>query len=177
VESLPALRFTFIDETGINIDMARRYGRATPGERVVEKLPRNTPLPITVIGALTVEGLKATMEIEGSVNKAVFEAYVEQVLAPELHEGEIVLMDNLGSHLGTKIQEVIESRGAQVIYLPTYSPDFNPIEQCWSKLKSALRAAAARTRASLRRALRRALKTITSQNAKSWFAHAGYALL
>lgn len=173
-ELWPKERFVFIDETGINTDMARRHGRSLRGKRIQEKLPRNTPKPLAVIGALSLGGLRATMELEGSVNKAAFLLYLREWLAPELEWGDIVFLDRLGAHRGSEIKEAVEERGARLVYLPAYSPDFNPIEQCWSKLKEAMRSAAARSPGMLRRALVRTLRTITAQDAKGWFAHAGY---
>lgn len=170
----PRERFIFIDETGINTDMARRHGRSLRGERIEQKLPRNTPKPLTVIAALALSGLKAALEIEGSVNKALFLLYCKECLAPELKPGDIVFLDRLGAHRGCEVREVVEARGARLVYLPAYSPDFNPIEQCWSKVKEALRSAAARSPGALRKALDRALQTITAQDARGWFAHAGY---
>lgn len=168
--------FIFVDETGANIDMARRYGRAMPGKRVEEKLPRNTPKPLAIIGGLGAEGLKATLVLEGAVTREDFLLYLRECLGPELRPGDIVFVDNLSAHRGREVQEAVSARGAELVYLPSYSPDFNPIEKCWSKLKTALRNAGTRTPKALKRAIRSALNTITAQNARGWFDCAGYSL-
>jgi transposase len=176
IENWARERFIFVDETGANIDMARRYGRAAPGQRVEERLPRNTPKSLTLIGALGKDGLKAPMELEGAVNKEAFLVYLNQCLGPELQPGDIVFADNLSAHRGKEMEEAVSARGAKLVYLPRYSPEFNPIEKCWSKLKTALRSAGARTMQALKRAIAAALNTITPQDARGWFAHAGYLL-
>lgn len=167
-------RLKFIDETGINLAMTRRYGRAAPGVRVVDSLPQNYGENISLLAALGVEGISAPMTVEGAVDSAVFRAYVERVLGPTLKPGDIVVRDNLSVHKVAGIAELIESRGARLEPLPPYSSDFNPIEQCWAKLKTALRQAGARTRRRLDAALKRALKTITPADAQAWFTHCGY---
>jgi len=178
VKFWPKRRFVFVDETGINTDMARHYGRSLPGKRIKEQLPRNTPKPLAVLGALSLEeGLKATLDMDGAVTKEVFLLYLQDCLGPRLRCGDIVFLDRLGAHRGREIKEAIECHGAKLEWLPCYSPDFNPIEGCWSKLKALLRAAAARSRNALRRALHRTLATITPQDARGWFAHAGYVSL
>jgi len=174
VKFWPRKRFIFIDETGVNTAMARRYGRSPPGKRIKEKLPRNTPKPLAIIGALGLEGFKATLEMEGAVTKEVFLLYLQKCLGPKLRRGDFVFLDHLSAHRGHEIRKSLEEHGAKLVWLPRYSPDFNPVEQCWSKMKNALRAAAARTRTTLRRAVQRALTTITPEDAKGWFAHAGY---
>lgn len=156
--------------------MTRRYGRATPGQRVEKRLPRNTPKPLTLIGALGKDGLKAILEIEGAVTKAAFLLYIHECLGPELRSGDIVFVDNLSSHRGKEIEDAVSACGAKLVHLPGYSPDFNPIEKCWSKLKNELRSGSARTMKALKREIASALKTITAKDAKGWFAHAGYPL-
>jgi transposase len=128
------------------------------------------------MGALGLGGLDAPMLIGGAVDGDVFRVWTEQVLCPTLVEGDIVVMDNLQAHKVRGIREAIEGRGAKLIYLPPYSPDLSPIEQCWSKLKTALRAAGARTQRALARAIKQALETITESDALAWFAHCGYRL-
>lgn len=166
----------FIDEAGVNLALTRLFGRAPRGQRVFDRVPHNYGANVTMIGALSLQGLDAVMTIEGATNGEVFRAYVEQVLAPTLQSGDVVVMDNLSAHKVAGIREAIEQRGAQVHYLPPYSPDLSPIEPCWSKLKTVLRAAKARTYEALDTALVRALETVTGSDARGWFRHCGYHL-
>jgi transposase len=166
----------FIDESGVNVAMTRPCGRAPRGVRVPDAVPKNHGRNVTVLGALSCRGLEAVMTVDGPTDAAVFRAYVEQVLAPTLVTGDIVVMDNLSAHKVGGIHEVIEATGATVLYLPPYSPDFSPIEPCWSKLKTSLRTVKARTREALDMALTGALNTITASDARGWFKHCGYAL-
>ncbi|MDQ3375252.1 MAG: IS630 family transposase [Acidobacteriota bacterium] len=166
----------FLDEAGSNIAMTRLYGRAAPGERVVDTAPQNYGENITMLATLSLAGIAAPMTVAGAVDGVVFRTYVEAVLAPTLTEGDIVIMDNLGAHKVAGVRELIEARGARVIYLPPYSPDLNPIEKCWSKIKTYLRAAKARTREALEKALKEALLTISEKDAIGWFASCGYSL-
>jgi transposase len=167
-------RYKFIDESGVNLAMTRLFGRAPRGIRVVDTVPQNYGPNVTMIGALSLQGLDAVMTVEGATDGAVFRAYVEQVLGPTLVPGDGVLMDNLRAHKVAGIQEAIEGRGAQVQYLPPYSPALSPIEPCWSKVKTALRKVKARTREALESALEQALSTVTAVDAQHWFAHCGY---
>lgn len=171
-----AARLKFLDEAGSTIAMTRLYGRAAPGERVAEATPLNYGENITMLACLSAAGLSAPMTVEGAVDGIVFRAYVEQVLAPTLIEGDVVIMDNLGAHKVAGVAEAIERRGAKVIYLPPYSPDLNPIEKCWSKIKTYLRAAKARTRQALEQALKEALLLVTEKDAIGWFASCGYTV-
>lgn len=139
--------------------MTRRYGRAFGGERVREPNPAGHWKTLTLLGAMSVEGLIAVMTVEASTNREVFLAYLERVLCPRLKPGDMVVMDNLSSHKVAGVRELIEAAGAELIYLPTYSPDFNPIEQCWSKLKQALRSAQARSVDALQQAISAAIPT------------------
>jgi transposase len=129
-----------------------------------------------MLAALGSHGVEAVMTIDGATDAEVFRVYVDQVLGPTLRLGDIVIMDNLRAHKAAGIREAIEQVGAQVVYLPPYSPDLSPIEPCWSKLKTALRTAQARTRAALEHAIAQALATITVADAHGWFHHCGYAL-
>lgn len=129
-----------------------------------------------MLATLSLAGIAAPMTVAGAVDGVVFRTYVEAVLAPTLTEGDIVIMDNLGAHKVAGVRELIEARGARVIYLPPYSPDLNPIEKCWSKIKTYLRAAKARTREALEKALKEALLTISEKDAIGWFASCGYSL-
>ena len=169
-------RLKFLDEAGSNIAMTRLYGRAAPGERVVDNAPQNYGENITMLATLSLDGIAAPMTVAGAVDGIVFKTYVEKVLAPTLLKGDIVIMDNLGAHKVAGVGELIEARGARVIYLPPYSPDLNPIEKCWSKIKTYLRAAKARTREALEQALKEVLLTISEKDARGWFASCGYSL-
>jgi transposase len=171
---LDAKDFVFLDETGVNIAMARQYARAPQGQRVHTSAPVNKGKNVTVLGALSHEGIRAAMTIEGSTDTAVFLAFVQKILVPTLRPGQIVIMDNLSSHKVSGVKEAIESAQATLEYLPSYSPDFSPIEKCWSKFKEFLRAKAARTSELLDKAITEALDIITPQDAQGWFAHCGY---
>jgi transposase len=164
----------FLDETGVNIAMARLYARAPQGQRAYASIPVNKGKNITVLGALSLDGIIAAMTVEGSTDTQVFFTYVQTILVPALRPGQVVMLDNLSSHKDDRIQTAVESVGATLEYLPPYSPDFSPIEPCWSKVKAILRATAARTRETLDAAITHALKMVTPQEARGWFAHCGY---
>jgi transposase len=174
--SLPHRRFLFVDESAVNTAMTRRYGRAPRGERVYDCAPRNYGSHTSVISAMGLRGLVATLTVEGAVDTLCFDAYLGQVLGPRLRRGDVVVLDNLGAHKASRIEEVAESRGAQVLWLPPYSPDYSPIEQCWSKIKSHLRGAKARTAEALDKALERAIGLVTKADIRGWFKHCGYSL-
>jgi transposase len=165
--------FVFVDETGVNIAMTRRYGRAPKGKRVHASTPVNKGKNVTVLGALSPTGITAAMTIEGSTDTPVFLTFVQKILAPALRPGQMVIMDNLSSHKAEGVKEAIEAARAALEYLPSYSPDLSPIEECWSKFKAFLRAKAARSR-ELDQAITEAFDMITLQNARGWFAHCGY---
>jgi transposase len=169
-------RFLFIDESGVNLTLTRLYGRGEPGKRVHETVPQNYGENISMLAALGVKGLRAPMTVNGAVDGDVFRAYVRKVLGPVVRKGDVVLMDNLQAHKVSGIEEMIRERGARLEYLPPYSPDLNPIEQCWSKIKTFLRKKKARTRRALEAAIKQALTTITEADAKAWFNHCGYVL-
>ena len=156
--------------------MTRRYGRAPRGERVHDSAPRNYGMHTSVIGAMGLRGLVATLAVEGAVDTPCFDAYIERMRAPRLRRGDVVVLDNLGAHRASRIEEVAESRGAQVLWLAPYSPDFSPIEQCWSKIKGYLRGAKARTGEELDQALAQAIKLVTKADIRGWFKHCGYSL-
>lgn len=156
--------------------MTRLYGRAAKGERVIETVPQNYGENVTMLASLSFSGIEAPMTVSGAVDGIVFTVYVEQVLCPGLKVGDVVVMDNLPAHKVSGIREMIEARGAKLIYLPPYSPDLNPIEKCWSKIKTYLRKAKARTRAELEKALREVLLLITEEDAVGWFRSCGYAI-
>lgn len=163
----------FVDESGVNIGMARLFARAIRGKRAVGKMPRNTGENVSLLGALSVDGLIATMSVKGSVDTDVFLTYLRHVLLPQLWSGAIIVMDNLKVHHATAVRSVIESVGARVVFLPPYSPDLSPIELCWSKVKQLLRSLAARTHEALHQAITQAINAITSDDAFAWFAHCG----
>jgi transposase len=171
---LEARRLIFVDEMGMHCGMTRLFARAFRGERAVCAAPCNPGPNISVIGALGFEGLRAMLSIEGAVNSTVLQVFLDELLVPQLQSGDVVFMDNLPTHRSAFVREKIEAAGAQLIYLPSYSPDFSPIENYWGKLKTFLRAAAARTQEVLDQALTQALKTVTLQDIAAWFRHCGY---
>ncbi len=156
--------------------MTRLYGRAAHGKRVPESAPAGHWRTLTLLGALTLKGVKAFMTIESPTDGDVFLAYLEQVLGPQLQPGEIVILDNLSAHKVAGVRQIIEAHGAQLLYLPPYSPDYNPIEQAWSKIKQLLRTAKSRSLESLEAAITEALAAISSDNAIAWFRHCGYGV-
>jgi transposase len=173
---LDMARVQFIDESGTNIAMTRLYGRAPRGVRVIGSVPRNYGRDVTLLAALSLSGMTAVMTVEGATDGEVFRAYVQAVLGPTLAAGDYVALDNLGAHKVEGVRAAIEARGARLLYLPPYSPDFNPIERCGSRIKTTLRAAQARTREALEGAITLALATVTEADARGWFKHCGYAL-
>ena len=164
----------FIDETGVNLAMTRRYARAKKGERAYSKSPYNRGQNITMIGAISTTGFLAPFTFEGWTDKEAFLTYVTQVLVPELWVGACVVMDNLPAHKAIKVREAIESVGAKVKFLSPYSPDFNPIENCWSKLKAFLRSQEARTYKELDSSISEAINLITDKDIIGWFTHCCY---
>lgn len=167
-------RLVFIDETGASTKMARRYGRSRRGERCVAAVPYGHWKTTTFVGALTIDGMTAPMTLDGAMDGIAFLAYVEQQLAPTLQAGDIVIMDNLPAHKSPKVREAIEATGAELIYLPPYSPDLNPIELAYSKLKALLKKAAARTVGTLWDAIADALRQFAPEECANFFAAAGY---
>jgi transposase len=169
-------RVKFIDESDINLALIRLYGRAPRGERALGSAPQNYGQAVTLLGALACTRLEAVMTIVGATDADAFRTYVQEALCHTLREGDIVVADNLSAHKAAGVQEAVEATGARLLYLLPYSPDLNPIERCWSKLKTFLRAAKARTREALDTAVTRALATVTESDARAWFAHCGYVL-
>jgi len=164
----------FVDESGVTTEMTRRYGWAPRPERVSEAVPAGHWRTLTVLAALTLDGMLASMTIESPTDGDVFLAFVEQALGPRLQPGHIVVLDNLAAHQVEGVRGLLESRGAHLLYLPPYSPDFNPIEQAWSKLKQLLRGVKARVLDQLEPAIAQAIAAITPQNAQAFFRHCGY---
>jgi transposase len=176
VAELAVKHFKFLDESSVNIDLTRLYGRAAPGERVVDHVPQPSGPQTTTLAVIGWTGIIAPLVLSGSVNGTVFYGYIEQCVAPTLQPGDILFMDNLSAHKVAGLEELIRSRGAHLIYLPPYSPDFNPIELAWSKVKTILRRLKARTLLDLIEALKEALLAVTPQDIHAWFAHCGYAI-
>jgi transposase len=174
--NLPVEKLIFIDEAGVNIGMVRTYGRASIGTRAEGDKPRNTGSNISLLGALRLSGITTIVMLEGAVDGEVFEAFIEKMLVPTLRPGDIVLMDNVKTHKGEEVEEIIRSAGAKLQYLPRYSPDFSPMENCWSKLKELLRGIAARTVDNLEEGVKNALDKITEKDVKGWFKHCGYCI-
>ncbi len=144
------------------------------GERAFGSAPRNWGKNVTLLSSITAEGVGPCLAVEGSTTREVFEAYLERVLAPTLRPKQIVVMDNLSSHRGGRVKEIVETRGCEIVYLPPYSPDFNPIEQAFSKIKGLLRKAQARSREALIEAMGRALDAVSARDVRGFFKHCGY---
>jgi transposase len=174
--SLDPRRLIFIDETWANTNMTRLRGRAPRGQRLVARTPHGHWKTSTLIAALGVRRVRCSAVIDGAVNAAAFEAFAEQVLAPALRPGDVVVLDNLSSHKSARTRELIEAAGAELVFLPPYSPDLNPIEMIFSKIKQALRSLACRTRQALWDAIQPVLDTVTPADAQHCFRHCGYTL-
>jgi transposase len=173
-QSLDARSLVFVDEMGTNTALTPIYGWAKKGERAYGSVPRNRGKNTTVLTSMTLKGMGSSLAVEGATSSKVFETYLERVLAPSLHKGQVVIMDNLSAHKGERVRELIEGRGCELIYLPSYSPDFNPIEEAFSKIKALLRKAEARSREALLEAIGKAISAITDQDAHGFFEHCGY---
>ena len=158
-----------VDESGVTTSLTRLYGRAPKGARVVDRVPGGRWETVTVLGALTPNGILAAMTVPSATDGDVFRAYVHEVLVPALRPGQAVMMDNLGAHKVAGVREAIEAAGCRLLYLPPYSPDLSPIEPAWSKMKARLRAAKHRTRDALERGVGAALAAITPQDAHGFF--------
>ncbi len=171
---LDPARLVFVDETWASTTMARTHGRAPRGERLRAAVPHGHWKTTTVVAGLRNSGMVAPMVLDGPINGVAFQAYVDQVLAPELRPGDIVVMDNLGSHKGAGVRAAIEAAGASLLYLPPYSPDFNPIENAFAKLKAVLRRVAARAAEGLWAAIGRTTDTFTPAECANYFSAAGY---
>jgi transposase len=172
VEPIEPGRLVFVDETGVTTAMTPAYGRAPRGERVEASAPASWE-SVTVIAAMGLDGVRAPLALPGSVNAATFETYVEQVLVPALRPGDVVVFDNLSSHLGPAVFEAIERAGARVLPLPPYSPDYTPIEEMFSKFKGFLRRVGARAKEHLYDAIAEGLREVTDEDILGWFRHAG----
>jgi transposase len=163
-----------VDECGTHTSMTRLYARAPKGERAYGKVPRNRGKNTTLLASMSVRGMGPCLAVEGATTKTVFETYVEQVLVPSLRAGQVVILDNLSSHKGDRVRELIEGVGCSLLYLPPYSPDFSPIEEAFSKIKALLRKSAARVRGALVEAIGWAISRVTPEDAVGFFGHCGY---
>jgi transposase len=173
-EGLASEHFIFIDEMGSNLGLTRLYGRAAPGQRVLDQVPGDRGGNVSTIGALSLNGLRTGLSVPGAIDGATMLFFVEELLVPTLKRGDMVVMDNNPIHKLDEIEDAIAAAGAWVLFLPTYSPDLNPIELCWSKVKSRLRALKPRTLEDLFTALTDAFASITQHDILSWFRHCGY---
>jgi transposase len=167
-------QLVFVDEMGTHTSLSPIYAYSPKGQRAYCSVPRNRGPNTTLLSCMSVEGMGSSLTVEGATNRDVFEAYVERVLSPELRPGQVVVMDNLTAHKGERVRELIEERGCKLLYLPPYSPDFNPIEEAFSKIKGLLRKGEARTREALVEAIGTAISAVTTKDARGYFEHCGY---
>jgi transposase len=175
-EQVEAKRLVFVDEMGTNTSLSAVYAWARKGQRAYWSVPRNRGANTTVVSSMSMEGMGPSLTVEGATDTAVFEAYVEEVLAPTLCSDQVVVMDNLSAHKGERVRQLIEERGCELIYLPSYSPDLNPIEEAFSKIKGLVRKAEARTREALVEAIGSALSAVTAEDVRGFFEHCGYRM-
>jgi transposase len=175
-EEIDARSLVFVDEMGTNISLSPLYAWAKKGERAYCSVPRNRGPNTTLLSSVSVEGMGPSLAVEGATNREVFETYVEQILAPTLRRGQVVVMDNLTAHKGERVRELIEKQGCELLYLPPYSPDFNPIEEAFAKIKSLMRKAEARSREALLEAMGTAISALSAQDARDFFEHCGYRM-
>jgi transposase len=176
-QTLDARSMVFVDEMGTNTSLSPLYGWSKKGQRAYCSVPRNRGKNTTLLASMSVEGMGPSLAVEGATTARVFETYVERVLAPTLRRGQVVVMDNLSAHKGERARELIERRGCELLYLPSYSPDLNPIEEAFAKMKGLLRKVEARSREALLEALGAAISAITDQDARGFFEHCGYRAL
>jgi transposase len=177
LRSVDPKRLVFVDESSTNVALSPRYGRAPKGKRARGKAPRNWGKNVTLISSITLEGMGASISMEGSSDTDSFGLYMRNVLVPRLKSGQIVLMDNLSVHTSGWVRELIEERGCKLWLLPSYSPDMNPIEEAFSKVKNLLRKAKARTLEVLFEATAQALGAVSVDDARGYFEHCGYGTL
>jgi transposase len=170
-------RLVFVDEMGTNVSLSPLYAWSRRGERAFGSAPRNWGKNVTLLSSITAEGLGPCLAVEGATTREVFEAYLERALAPSLRPGQVVVMDNLSAHKGGRVREIVEGAGCELVYLPPYSPDLNPIEEAFSKVKGLMRRAEARTREGLVEAMGRALDAVTTRDARGFFEHRGYRMM
>ena len=167
-------RLVFVDEMGANVSLCPIYAWSRRGERAHAQAPRNWGKNVTLLASITAEGTGPCLAVEGPTTREVFEAYLERVLAPALRPGQTVVLDNLSAHKGGRVREIVQEAGCELVYLPPYSPDLNPIEGAFSKVKGLLRRAEARTREALVEVMGRALDAVTANDARGFFSHCGY---
>lgn len=173
-KTVPVDRLIFLDESGVKTNMTRLYGRAYKGNRCYDKAPGGRWKTVTLLSSIRLDGTTESLMFEGAVDRKMFEAYIKYTLGPILRPGDVVILDNLGSHKSKTAQEIVKSKGAEYVFLPAYSPDFNPIEKMWSKIKQILRGLKARTHEELYAAVAKALSMITHDDAQGWFESCGY---
>jgi transposase len=168
-------RLVFVDESGFQTSMTRLRARAPRGERAYARVPRNRGKNQTLIASMSLEGgMGEAIAIEGSTDAELFEAYIEDFLAPTLEAGQVVVLDGLGAHRTERVRDLIEDRGCDLVFLPSYSPDLNPIEEAFSKIKNIVRKVGARTREALDEAIAKAMSAVTLEDVAGWFLHCGY---
>jgi transposase len=172
--TLEVRRLVFVDEMGTNTSLFTLHAYSLKGRRAYAQVPRNRGSNTTLLANMSLAGMGPCLAVEGATSAPIFEAYVEQVLAPTLRGGQIVVMDNLSAHKVERIRELIEERGCELLYLPPYSPDLNPIEEAFSKIKGLLRKAQTRSREALVEALGAAISAVSVQDARGFFEHCGY---
>ena len=173
--TMNAASLAFLDESGVNTNLTRRYGRSKGKERVMDSAPLNTPKTTTILSSMRADGTTIRKFFSGALNREIFLKYIQENLAPSLHPGDFVIMDNLRCHKVQGVKEAIESVGAFVMYLPPYSPDFNPIEMMWSKIKAILRKLKTRTADALLSALPYVFNAVSTDDIRGWFIAAGYS--
>jgi len=174
--TIDARKLVFVDEMGTNTSLFPRYAYSPKGRRAYARVPRNRGANTTLLASMSLEGMGPCLAVEGTTTTTVFEAYIEKVLAPRLRRGQVVVVDNLGAYKSERTRKRIEGRGCQLLFLPPYSPDFNPIEEAFSKIKGVLRKAGARTREALIEALGVAISAVTAGDARGFFEHGRYHL-
>jgi transposase len=170
-------RLVFVDEMGTNTSLSTLRAWSRRGRRAFCSVPRNRGANTTLLSSITVEGMGPSLAVECATDREVFEAYVEKMLAPSLRPGQVVVMDNLSAHKGERVRALVEERGAELLYLPPYSPDLNPIEEAFAKIKNLLRKAEARTREALVEAMGQALSAVSAREARGFFEHCGYCIV
>ena len=173
-QSVLPQKLVFLDETGAKTNMTRLYGRALKGERCFDHAPDGRWERTTILSAVRASGETCSMVFDGALDGKMFDAYIEKFLLPTLMPGDMVIMDNLNVHKSLNAKKLVEEKGCEYIFLPEYSPDLNPIEKMWSKIKQVLKGIKARTRADLEKAIGKALDCITPEDAKGWFTSCGY---
>ncbi len=174
IQGIPADRLIFIDEAGANISLIRHSARSQKGKRAYGSRPQKRSKNVSIIGAIGLRGVISQYSILGATDGLTFEAYISQKVVTQLRKGDYVIMDNCSIHKGREIEELIEAAGAKLIYLPPYSPDFSPIENCWSKVKNILRSLGARSYPDLAKAIETAFNQVSLNDIYNWFTHCCY---